>query len=484
MSTGRLTMGIVGSALIGAMTMSGCSLMDRETQDKLWSESTFTPTAVGTATGAVIGGGIGAIIGAQSGNPVGGMAIGASAGMATGAAIGYNLEDSERKVVELEEREQREDERFESNRRRIEAIKQNKDRMAAAERDARAKFSQNTTSVEKASGGYDKRLAAKQSASTPNSLEREWIVPRSSDLARSGGSAARTQARVRGAATTTVTPGISAALAQPQPELPAASDLPFAVGAQTNTAAKVSATADSPAITSSGLPAAKTDSGLPLAAVNLSPSESSAEEIPAESLSDDLEIDESVEEVASESDSAGAEVSSASDDASKTAAPVKTASKKETEAGSEAGVGEKIKKVEEAVSVSETKDAALESKGKTTALAKADTGKQNVFAKSEMTPAAALSTNGEGGNDCQRADEEALRAKNSASEADQLFYFRRAIRLCPNEPRHHIQIGQVYAAIGRSEDAEGEFKKALELDPKSDDAKRQLSLIDDSKQKY
>jgi tetratricopeptide (TPR) repeat protein len=78
---------------------------------------------------------------------------------------------------------------------------------------------------------------------------------------------------------------------------------------------------------------------------------------------------------------------------------------------------------------------------------------------------------------CKGAEVEAKRARSASSEADRLFYYRRALRLCPLEPGYHLEIGRVYAELGRKEDAEFEFHKALELDPESEEAQDELSLL-------
>lgn len=87
--------------------------------------------------------------------------------------------------------------------------------------------------------------------------------------------------------------------------------------------------------------------------------------------------------------------------------------------------------------------------------------------------------------DCQKGEEEAKRAQASVSEADKLFYFRRAIRLCPRDASYRVEIGKIYGSLERTDDAEYEFKQALEIDPKNAEAKQQLSVLkgDASKEK-
>ena len=85
------------------------------------------------------------------------------------------------------------------------------------------------------------------------------------------------------------------------------------------------------------------------------------------------------------------------------------------------------------------------------------------------------------GADCEKAESEAKRARSSSSQADKLFYLRRALRLCSTEARYHTEIATVYMDIGRDEDAEFEFRQALDLDPNNKAAIDQLSKLDKKK---
>ncbi len=78
---------------------------------------------------------------------------------------------------------------------------------------------------------------------------------------------------------------------------------------------------------------------------------------------------------------------------------------------------------------------------------------------------------------CIEGETEAERARNATSEADKMFYYRRALRLCPKEPVYHIEMGRVYSEIGKSNDARFSFTKALELDPENEIAQDELSLL-------
>ncbi|MCC6933941.1 MAG: tetratricopeptide repeat protein [Deltaproteobacteria bacterium] len=78
---------------------------------------------------------------------------------------------------------------------------------------------------------------------------------------------------------------------------------------------------------------------------------------------------------------------------------------------------------------------------------------------------------------CSNAEQEAIRARNSSSDADRLFYLRRAARLCPSFAGYHVEIGQIYTQLGRKEDARFALGKALELDPDNASAKERLNIL-------
>jgi len=80
--------------------------------------------------------------------------------------------------------------------------------------------------------------------------------------------------------------------------------------------------------------------------------------------------------------------------------------------------------------------------------------------------------------DCTQARDEAQRGDTSVSEADKLFYYTRASRLCPSNAEFRVNIGQVYASLGKKKEAAQEFRRALEVDPNNEVANEELSLIE------
>lgn len=80
-------------------------------------------------------------------------------------------------------------------------------------------------------------------------------------------------------------------------------------------------------------------------------------------------------------------------------------------------------------------------------------------------------------DDCSRADLEYQRATTSISDADKLFYLRRALRLCSAKPNLHLATGRVYSKLGRVEDAEYEFRQVLDLEPSNAEAAKELANV-------
>lgn len=107
----------------------------------------------------------------------------------------------------------------------------------------------------------------------------------------------------------------------------------------------------------------------------------------------------------------------------------------------------------------------------------ASSDKATSYNKTGVEAVARKSANLDADPGCQKAREEADKASGQSSAADRLFYYRRALRFCPSEPSYHASIGDVYASIGRTEDAVFEYSQALELDPGYDQARRALSKI-------
>lgn len=82
--------------------------------------------------------------------------------------------------------------------------------------------------------------------------------------------------------------------------------------------------------------------------------------------------------------------------------------------------------------------------------------------------------------DCLQATKEAERGLNASSDADRIFYLRRAARLCADEPAYHVELGKLYSEIGKHNDAKFEFRQAIDLDPDNQIARDELSILENS----
>ncbi len=66
-------------------------------------------------------------------------------------------------------------------------------------------------------------------------------------------------------------------------------------------------------------------------------------------------------------------------------------------------------------------------------------------------------------DDCRKAETEISNAKSQQDISDQLFHYRRALRLCPNNSRYHKELGDLYLSLNRKADADYEFSEAKRL---------------------
>lgn len=84
------------------------------------------------------------------------------------------------------------------------------------------------------------------------------------------------------------------------------------------------------------------------------------------------------------------------------------------------------------------------------------------------------STNSES---CNEAAREAQSASTASEQSDKLFHLRRALRLCPQSPQYHHELGKVYLGLNRKSDAEYEFKQALASDAAFHPAQESLDAL-------
>lgn len=81
---------------------------------------------------------------------------------------------------------------------------------------------------------------------------------------------------------------------------------------------------------------------------------------------------------------------------------------------------------------------------------------------------------------CQQAKDEMSQSSASSESSEKLYHLRRALRLCPENPAFHHELGKVYLMLKRPADAEYEFKQALSVDPSYKPAQRSLNDLDSS----
>jgi predicted Zn-dependent protease len=76
---------------------------------------------------------------------------------------------------------------------------------------------------------------------------------------------------------------------------------------------------------------------------------------------------------------------------------------------------------------------------------------------------------------CKEAENERKQAVAASESPEKLFHLRRALRLCPESPIFHHELGKAYLAMKRPADAEYEFKQSLAVDPNFKPAQKSLA---------
>jgi len=104
---------------------------------------------------------------------------------------------------------------------------------------------------------------------------------------------------------------------------------------------------------------------------------------------------------------------------------------------------------------------------KETSFTKEELNLDRSLASSDLTP------------ECRKAFDEVSRITPDTEKSERLFYYRRALRLCPGEAAFHNGLGEVYLVLNRREDAEFEFREALRLNPAYETARNNLKSIQD-----
>lgn len=405
-----------------------------------FSNQEVSTTAVGAAAGAAVGAGIGAIVGSATGAAGEGVAIGAVAGAATGGVVGRQFEKQEEQLANQEEHIVRQEEQLKDHRREIDRLRGN-----TSERPDVRSSAGRVVETAKVASAQGFRIPARNAPSVGSRGGRASI---SGNAGAVGLASAESQARADER---------ERLRAEARGRL---SEGPAYSSANLSTSSGVSS-GDSFAVSSSNrvavLPSDRSGVGkVQEQELNLPPRQNTESRAVVASLP----VEEENTSFDSERIELGAEE----------APPV---SSEPIVTGGESGLppAATLRTPEKTVP-EKTVDVNNEIKTKSPSSKGDDTigaVKNNAEAKAR--------TMSELAGECAEGEAEAVRARNATSDADKLFYFRRAIRICPEEPTYHIEVGRVYSSIGKSAEAKESFHKALELDPENEVAQDELSMM-------
>lgn len=454
----------------------------------MWeSPPTKNGAGVGAAAGAVVGGGLGAIIGTTTGDAGTGLLVGAAAGATVGAVVGNEAqrqanargvrEDIDTQTDELNEQQRQNDELKKNlNDAQRPAVKSYTPPPAAQSRS----YSASPTVINPPSRPF--------SAARPAVTGRIYINPPSTYAGGRGETiqlaSAAPQARVSAVAPVAQKQidSLSSRSERPLPPKPALPAAPAVTGPPAEAARPpVIETAKS-----SDLPPANKGSILPPPAAETAASEDG---LPKLDVDDGtvkaLEADEAGAEEEVLGSAAAEETTQArgrlAEEASSPAAglppPAGTA-----KAGANqlpAGAKEIASNAKSAVMA---ESPALKPAQRELPLAEKEVvGSQHKAELPQATEEGSTSKAGSpappSNDECRQATSEVQRAKSAVSDADRLFYYRRAVRLCSSEPAYHVEIGKLYINLGRTEDAKFEFQQALDIDPRNQPARDQLDRL-------
>jgi uncharacterized protein YcfJ len=444
-------------SIIAFVMLAGCATDPGET------------TAIGAATGGVLGAGLGAIVGNQTGDPGTGLALGTLVGSATGAYIGNSIQAQEEESLRSDELIERQKDSIRARRREIDSLR-------SLESDDSSRRSHDLSREGRERPTYPKSLGR-------STFQEATVVPQSQESRDNYQYDDRYE------------------LADsPRREVPRRENPERVV--DENYDKKLDAL-PRPSLLEGG----STDAGLskrvspaPRASDIFAPTNS----VPLESASSPSEINHgrdtmtSIEEGTStnenDNNSLPTKENSSRQGTKRTTdwtsalqqrkvAGIRDGSIKSTNESKQA-VGSFQKKKGELVKKESVKKASSSKVSKARPLIalppEEDTSSTTTDALDDTvasSPAAIEDSNVDDSgapSQCAKAEEEMMKASSTSETPDKLFHYRRALRLCPSNPSYHVKLGDLYLSLKRKSDAEFEFKEALKIDPKFEEAKKKL----------
>ncbi len=438
----RLSSAAKALVIVFMASFAGCSLWQSQTGE----EHPFTSAGVGAATGAAVGAVGGAIIGSTSGNVGSGLAVGSLAGAAVGGALGYRVSENEKEQSDKRSTVTRQDAQIKRQRHEIRRLRDDLSDEAndPLMKSGRPSVVKSVADWRAYRGSPAARPVASGRAMMKPSFYGENTGRAVTDLTLVSPPSIPAKSAVKSA---DATPAVSAETLVVSPSLKAttrSTEVPTKVPTEVPTEVR------------RALPATKAG----LAVVT----EKSLEQVALENVVEPIKPTSALPPMKSEL-------------TADTEESTEVLSKQEDEVVGEPDDALQVSPKDEVKQALKTKlDAKSSSEKPQMVAALAPVSKaaaSTKVAEQQKLMAEVLNT-----ESCVKAREESDRAKQSKSVADRLFYYRRALRLCPESSDYHFEIGKLYSVIGRTEDAKEEFRQALARNSANDSARHELSLLE------
>ena len=81
--------------------------------------------------------------------------------------------------------------------------------------------------------------------------------------------------------------------------------------------------------------------------------------------------------------------------------------------------------------------------------------------------------------DCNLAFRDFERAQVAQTRDQAIFLYQKGLRLCPDDDVARYELGKIFLAAGRREEAKEEFEAALRVNPDFKSARRELKALQD-----